>query len=83
MNRQLFRGKAMSEALNPSAEGLTPIVADAVYPLPDFKRRTGLESASIRKMRQQGFVVRRIGRRSYVRGSDFLAWYENAPKVSA
>ena len=83
MNRELFRGKAMAEALNQSEDGLAPIVAEAVYPLDDFKRRTGLESASIRKMRQQGFVVRRIGRRSFVRGMDFLAWCENAPQVGA
>jgi hypothetical protein len=82
MKNRLLCGNTITEALMPS-DSLAPIVADAVYPLDDFKRRTGLESASIRKMRQRGLIVRRIGRRSYVRGSDFLAWYENAPQVSA
>jgi hypothetical protein len=83
MKNHLFSSKAMADALTSAGAELTPIIADAIYPLEDFKRRTGLESASVRKMRQQGFVVRRIGRRSYVRGSDFLSWFENAPQVGA
>jgi hypothetical protein len=83
MGNSLFRGTAMPHALSPDTGGLAPILADAVYPLDDFKLRTGLETASIRRMRRSGLIVRRIGRRSYVRGSDFLAWYENAPQVCA
>ena len=84
MNKRLFEGSALIEALSPYPNvRLAPIVADAVYPLSDFKRRTGLEASSIRKMRQQGLVIRRIGRRSFVLGSDFLAWCENAPQVGA
>ena len=82
MKNPLFNGKSIAEALNP-ATGLAPIMAEAVYPLEDFKQRTGLESASLRKMRRQGLVVRRIGRRSYVLGRDFLAWFETAPQVGA
>jgi hypothetical protein len=62
---------------------LEPIIADAIYPLPEFMRRTGLQKQSIREMRRTGLIVRRIGRRSYVRGADFIAWYsEHAPKVA-
>ena len=77
-------GGAIAKALisGPDA-GLAPIVANAVYPLEVFKRYTGLEKASIRKMRGQGFSVRKIGKRHFVIGSDFLAWYETAPMVSA
>lgn len=65
------------------AEHLEPIVVDAIYPLPEFMRRTGLEEASVRRMRKEGLIIRRIGRRSYVRGSDFLDWYNtNADQVA-
>lgn len=57
-----------------SVEQLAPIQADAVYPLLVFIRLTGLEKASLRKMREKGFVVRRIGKRSYVIGRDFLCY---------
>lgn len=80
---KLLESKSMAVALKPASDSLAPIIADAVYPLEVFKRRTGLETASIRKMRRSGLVVRRIGRRSYLRGSDFLSWFENAPQVVA
>jgi hypothetical protein len=83
MTNKLFQGDAMSVAIAPKQSTLAPIAADVVYPLEDFKLRTGLESASIRKMRRHGFVVRRIGRRSFVSGREFIAWAENAPQVGA
>jgi hypothetical protein len=64
-------------AIAKEPEPFGPIIADAVYRLPDFMRRTGLEEASVRKMRRTGLVVRRIGRCHYVRGDDFLDWYNN------
>jgi hypothetical protein len=77
LNRKLFEGSSMAEALNAASDSLAIIIADAVYPLEVFKVRTGLETASIRNMRRQGFVVRRIGRRSFVSGREFIAWAEN------
>ena len=62
-------------AIAKESEFLDPIIADAIYRLPDFMRRTGLEEVSVRKMRKSGLIVRRIGRCHYVRGSDFLDWY--------
>ena len=58
------------------SDSLQPITENAVYPLSTFMRRTGLAKSAIRQMRRQGLIVRRIGRRSYIRGSDFLAWYD-------
>jgi hypothetical protein len=84
MKDRLFQGKAFAAALSTSIDqGLAPIAANEIYPLAVFKRRTGLESASLREMRRNGFVMRRIGRRSFVRGSDFLSWYDNAKQVTA
>jgi hypothetical protein len=82
MSRQLFQSSSMAEALSSAFQGLAPIIADAVYPIEVFKRCTGLEKASIRKMRHQGFVVRQIGRRNFVLGSDFVTWCGNAPQVA-
>jgi hypothetical protein len=46
--------------------------ADSVYALGDFQRLTGLGAKSIRKARSEGLIVTRVGRRSYVRGADWL-----------
>lgn len=64
-------------------EELGPIFANAIYPLSEFMRLTGLRTASIREMRRVGLIVRRIGRRSYIRGSDFLSWYEKQAEIVA
>ena len=66
---------ATSSTTTPTTQ-LEPIVQDAIYPLSTFMLRTGLQKSAIRQMRRQGLIVRRIGRRSYIRGSDFLAWYD-------
>lgn len=63
--------------MDTSSELAEPIIANAIYTLREFMRRTGLEEASVRKMRKAGLIVRRIGRKSFVLGSDFLDWYNN------
>lgn len=52
------------------------IRADAVYSLSDFQRLTGLGAKATRAARRDGLSIVRIGRRSYVRGSSFLALCE-------
>lgn len=68
------------------------IVADAVYPLNDFMRRTGLGEKSLRQARRAGFPVRRYGGRAFVIGRDWIVFLEqsvaespgpNSPKESA
>jgi hypothetical protein len=62
---------------------LAPIYADEILPLELFMARTGLRKSSIRRMRRDGFVVRRVGRRSFVKGGDFIAWYDqHAPTIA-
>ena len=64
-------------------DGSNCIQADTVYPLEVFYKLTGLEKAAVRKMRGKGFAVRRIGRRSYIIGSDFLSYCDAQPAISA
>jgi hypothetical protein len=52
------------------------IRADAVYPLPDFQRLTGLGPKAVRAAKRDGLSVVRVGRRSYVRGISFLEYLE-------
>jgi hypothetical protein len=58
--------------------------AGECYTLPEFRRRTGLENAAIRSARRAGLIVRRVGRRSYVLGDDFLEFLRtHADRVTA
>ena len=85
MSKALFETKAIKDALrsNPKTDALAPIHADALYPLPVFERLSGLGKASMRKMRQKGLRVMRIGRCSYVRGSDVLEYYDDHAVIVA
>jgi hypothetical protein len=70
--------------MTPTSHDLAPIEAGTVYPLPIFCQRTGLERASLRRMRANGFRVLRVGKRSYVIGGDFLRYIdEHADRVLA
>lgn len=51
-------------------------MADAIYPLSTFMSRTGLGRAAVRMARRKGLKVKRIGKRSYLKGSDFLEWFD-------
>lgn len=53
----------------PSALGA--IHAEAVYPLAEFQRLTGLGEAAMREARRKGLAICTIGRRRFVRGADF------------
>jgi hypothetical protein len=55
----------------PRPSSLGAIHAEAIYPLPEFQRLTGLGEAAMREARRKGLVITAIGRRRYVRGADF------------
>ena len=63
------------------ALNLGVILADATYPLPEFKRLSGLGEAALRQARRQGLMVTAIGRRRFVRGADFHAFIGSRPRV--
>jgi hypothetical protein len=63
----------------PSPASLGAIHAEAVYPLPEFQRLTGLGEAAMREARRKGLVITAIGRRRYVRGADF---YEHVGRLA-
>ena len=70
----------MPRQVNPTAP-LGVILADATYPLPEFKRLSGLGEAALRQARRQGLMVTAIGRRRFVRGADFHAFIGSRPCV--
>ena len=55
----------------PRTPSLGAIHAEAIYPLPEFLRLTGLGEAAMREARRRGLVITTIVRRRYVRGADF------------
>lgn len=56
------------------------IVADALYPIREIDAVTGSESAT-RSMRRQGLTVRRLGKRSFVLGRDFISFVEQQGRI--
>ena len=56
------------------AATLEPIKADEVYPLPLFQRNAGMSKHAMRTARRNGLPVKKIGRRKYVLGRDFLEY---------
>ncbi len=62
----------------PSA-ALGPIHPHALYPLAELAVRSGLGKAALRTARQSGLVVRYVGGRAKVLGSEFHAYVEKAP----
>jgi len=57
-----------------SKEGV--INADSLYTLEEIRARMGLGKHALRTARRDGLIVKRIGRRGFVRGSDVLEWYD-------
>jgi len=58
-----------------------PVIrADECYPLPVFKRLSGMGTAALREARRKGLFVRKVGLRSYVLGKDFLDFVERHGK---
>ncbi|NQT17365.1 MAG: hypothetical protein HQ582_31715 [Planctomycetes bacterium] len=46
------------------------------YSLDAFRKLTGMKAAAIRKARQKGLKVRRVGLRSYILGADWIRFVE-------
>lgn len=60
-------------ATKPVSE-MGPIREGECYPLELFKRNTGLSVWAFREAKRAGLKVRRVGRRGYVLGADWLAF---------
>ena len=58
--------------MNGQSESGGVIVADAIYTLPEFQRRTGLGESAMRNARDAGLKVLRLSRRGFVKGSDAI-----------
>ena len=52
-------------------QSLGAISVAETYPLPIFQRLTGLSSWAFRQAKRRGLKVKTVGRRKYVRGSDW------------
>lgn len=57
------------------------IQADLVYPQHVFCKLLGITRFAIRDMRKRGLKVRKDGRYSVIRGSDYLEYVESLPEV--
>lgn len=53
-----------------------------VYPLPQFSEMSGLGARAIRSARRKGLRVRRVGRRGFVSGDDFIDYLEQHGRLS-
>lgn len=67
------------EAHRPPAAGV--VRADAAYDLAEVRRRLGLGPAALRSARRRGLAVRRIGRKSFVLGSDLLDYLRDHAEI--
>lgn len=50
------------------------ILPDALYRVDELRRRMGWKDAAFRAARRRGLVVRRVGKRVFVIGSDVIAF---------
>ena len=57
-----------------------PIQADAAYSLEDFERYTGLGCYAIRMMRRRGLRAEKVGRKTFIRGAEFIRFLESDAK---
>lgn len=58
-----------------------PIIrADECYPLPVFKKLTGMGTCAVREARRKGLPVRKVGLRNYILGKDWLQFVEEHGK---
>jgi hypothetical protein len=64
----------MATAVEKTPNSVGPIEPDVLYPLPIFKRLSGLNNHGMRSARRLGLTVHRFGRRAYVRGGDFISF---------
>lgn len=60
---------------------LAEIRPDSLYPLPLFKTMAGLGDWAMREARRRGLVVKKVGRRHFVKGSDWITYTEKVGEV--
>lgn len=53
-------------------QGIGSIRADELLPIAEVQTRLGIGKAAMRTMRKNGLAIRRVGRQSYVVGSDLI-----------
>jgi hypothetical protein len=63
-----------SDMATSAIQSLREIRDDESYPLPIFEQVTGQGRKGLRKARENGLKVVRVGKRVYVRGSDWNAF---------
>ena len=68
-------GKPIRPLADASAK-FAPVDKDCVYALELFKAITGLKTTAIRQARRAGLKILIVGRRRFVRGSDFLEYLD-------
>lgn len=56
-----------------------PIRIDEIYPLAEFRKRTGLGRAAIRSARRKGLRISKHGRNRYVSGLDWAEFLRMSP----
>jgi hypothetical protein len=64
-----------------STDSLGEIRPDTLYPLSVFQARVGWGERAMRQARRNGLIVRRLGVRSYVMGSDFLMYFNQHSEI--
>lgn len=64
---------------SPRVQKLGPVSIHEIYPLEVFKQLTGLAGAALRTARRApcGLRVLKVGRRRFIRGSDFAAYLDS------
>lgn len=55
------------------------IRAGEAYSIGTFRKITGMGDAAMRAARRGGLPIRKVGTRSYILGSDWLAYLERQP----
>ncbi len=59
------------------------ITADGMYTIAEIRNRLGLGTYALRKARQNGLPIRKIGRRNYILGKDILEFAAGDQRGSA
>lgn len=69
----------MSTATAASQKDPGIVRADECYPLEVFKELVGLSSTALRRARANGLPIKRVSRRKYIRGCDWLEFVGQRP----
>ena len=58
------------------------VSADCLYTLDEIEARLGLGKKALRTARRDGLMVKRIGRKGFVRGRDLIEWFDKHAKAT-